>query len=114
MHPNTCTDARASEQHEEERNMRKSIGVAVFASTLVAAGAVVAQGMLLDLAADKVLKKYQTATCEELKAQKGEPPTEKEKMAIDFLRNDAQARKTFIDKIAAPVANKLFECGMIP
>jgi hypothetical protein len=31
-----------------------------------------------------------------------------------FLRNDSQARMAFIDKIAAPVLNKMFECGMIP
>ena len=94
--------------------MSKSIGMAVFVLASIAAGAVAAQGMLLDFAADKVIKKYETATCEELKAQKSEPPTEKEKMAVEFLRNDSQARKAFIDKIAAPVANKMFECGMIP
>ena len=70
--------------------------------------------MLLDYAADKVIQKYQKATCDELKAMKGEPPSEKQKMAISFLRSDAQARKTFIDRIAAPVLNKMFECGLIP
>jgi acetone carboxylase gamma subunit len=30
------------------------------------------------------------------------------------LRKVLQARVTFIDKIAALVANKLFECGLIP
>jgi hypothetical protein len=94
--------------------VRKSIGVAMFVSALVVAGAVAAQGMLLDFAADKVIKKYEAATCEQLKAQKGEPPSEKEKMAIEFLRNDSQARKAFIDKIAAPVLNKMFECALIP
>lgn len=94
--------------------MSKSIGVAVFVSTLVVAGAVAAQGMLLDFAADKVINKYQTATCEQLKAQRNEPPTDKEKMAIEFLHNDTQARIAFIDKIAAPVLNKMFECGLIP
>jgi hypothetical protein len=94
--------------------VRKSISVAVFVSALVVAGAVAAQGMLLDFAADKVIKKYEAATCEQLKAQKGEPPSEKEKMAIEFLRNDSQARKAFIDKIAAPVLNKMFECALIP
>ena len=48
------------------------------------------------------------------KLQKGKPESDKEKMAVDFLRNDAQARKAFLDKIAAPVLNKMFECGMIP
>ncbi len=94
--------------------MRTSIGAAVFVSAWFAAGGAMAQGMLLDFAADKVIKKFTTSTCDELKAMKGEPPSEKEKMAIDFLRNDAQARKTFIDKIAPAVMNKMFECGMIP
>lgn len=94
--------------------MKKSIGVAVFISTMIIAGAVAAQGMLLDYAADKVITKYQSATCDQLKALKDEPPTDKQKMAIDFLRNDSQARVAFIDKIAAPVLNKMFECGMIP
>ena len=69
-------------------------------------------GMLLD-AADKVITKYQTATCDELKAQKKQPATDKEKQAIEFLRNDSQARTSFIDKIAAPVLNKMFDCGII-
>ena len=94
--------------------MRKSIGVAVFLSALIVAGAVAAQGMLLDAAADKVIKKYEAATCDQFKAQKSEPPTEKEKVAVNFLRNDSQARVAFINKIAAPVLNKMFECGMIP
>jgi len=49
-----------------------------------------------------------------LKAQKNEARTEKEKMAIEFLRHDSQARVAFIDKIAAPVLNKMFECDLIP
>src|SRR5260370_28692152 len=69
--------------------------------------------MLLDFAADKVINKYQTATCDELKAQKKQPPTDKEKEAVEFLRNDSQARIFFINKIAAPVLNKMFDCGMI-
>jgi hypothetical protein len=81
---------------------------------LIFAGGVAAQGMLLDFAAEKVIKKYEAATCEQLKAQRNEPPSDREKMAIDFLRNDSQARVAFIDKIAAPVLNKMFECGLIP
>ena len=34
--------------------------------------------------------------------------------AIQFLKGDSQARIYFINKIAAPIANKLFDCGMIP
>jgi hypothetical protein len=94
--------------------VNKSIAAAVMISALVIAGAVSAQGMLLDFAADKVIKKYQTATCDELKAQRKEPPTDKEKEAIAFLRNDSQARIFFINKVAAPVLNKMYDCGMIP
>jgi len=99
--------------YDRRLDVNKSIGVAVGILTLILAGAVSGQGMLLDFAADKVIKKYQTATCEELKAPKP-PPTDKEKEAIEFLRNDSQARIFFINKIAAPVLNKMFDCGMIP
>jgi hypothetical protein len=94
--------------------MTISIRAATLVAALLVAGDAAAQGMLLDFAADKVIKKYQSSSCDQLKVLKGEPPSEKEKMAIDFLRDDAQARKAFIDKIAAPVLNKMFECGLIP
>jgi len=93
--------------------VNKSVGIAVGISALIVASAASAQGMLLDAAADKVIKKYQTATCDQLKAQKNEPPSDKEREAIEFLRNDSQARISFINKIAAPVLNKMFDCGMI-
>jgi hypothetical protein len=101
-------------RHNRRLIVIKSIGVAAGISALIVASAASAQGMLLDAAADKVIKKYQTATCDELKAQKKDPPTDKEKEAIEFLRNDSQARIYFINKIAAPVLNKMFDCGMIP
>jgi hypothetical protein len=94
--------------------VNKPTGIAVGISALILASGAAAQGMLLDFAADKVIKKYQTATCEELKASKKDPPSDKEKEAIEFLRNDSQARISFINKIAAPVLNKMFDCGMIP
>jgi len=50
--------------------MRKSIGAVVFVAAVIVAGAVAAQGVLVDAAADKVIKKYQAATCDQLKAQK--------------------------------------------
>jgi len=92
----------------------KSLGAVTAVSALIVAGACTGQGMLQDYAADQVIKKFQGATCEQLKAQKLAPPSEKEKTAVAFLRSDDQARKLFIDKIAAPVLNKMFECGMIP
>jgi hypothetical protein len=84
-------------------------------AALIVAGAAPAQtGMLLDFAADQMVQKFQKSSCAELKAQKNAPPTDKEKEAGEFLRNDAQARAVFVKKVAAPVLNKMFECGMIP
>jgi hypothetical protein len=94
--------------------MKKPVRAVLFVSALVVAGAVAAQGMILDLVANKVIQKYQTATCEQLWAAKQQPKTAEEQKAINFLRNDAQAREAFLNKIAGPVSNKMFECGMIP
>jgi hypothetical protein len=53
-----------------------------------------------------------------LAKQKSQPPTWKqaqiEQRAVQTLRNDPQMRTAFINRVAAPIANKLFECGMIP
>ncbi len=95
--------------------MSKSLFAAMAASTLIVAGAATAQtGMLLDYAADQMVQKFQKSTCAELKAKKNTPQTDKEKAAAEFLRNDSQARAAFVNKVAAPVLNKMFECGMIP
>jgi hypothetical protein len=40
--------------------------------------------------------------------------TMEEQNAIGMLRNDPQMRAYFINKIASPIANKMFDCGMIP
>ena len=72
---------------------------------------------MVDKVAAKVIEKYQTSTCEQLKAQKEqpkEPPEGMKAKAIDILRKDPQMRQHFLNKVAGPVANKLFECGMIP
>jgi hypothetical protein len=71
---------------------------------------------IMDKVADKVIAKYQGSTCEQLWIKKSEkaPPTPEEVKAITFLKSDPQMRAAFINKIAAPIANKMFECGMIP
>ena len=69
-----------------------------------------------DKVADKVIAKYQGSTCEELwqkKASKA-PPSAEEQKVISFLKSDPQMRQAFIAKVAAPIANKMFDCGMIP
>jgi hypothetical protein len=37
-----------------------------------------------------------------------------EQRAIGLLKGDPQMREVFINKIAPPIANKMFDCGMIP
>jgi hypothetical protein len=85
-------------------------GVSAFA----VAGMVMGQGRILDMVASKVISKYQTASCQQLWEQKGAPKSPEEQKAVDFLRNDPQARTAFLNQVAAPIANKMFECGMIP
>jgi len=71
---------------------------------------------VLDALAGKLVQKYQTSTCEQLwekKSQKAPPRPEEQKL-IQLLHNDPQMRAEFVNRVAAPIANKMFECGMIP
>ena len=94
--------------------MSKKVYLWVFGCTLLAAGLAVGQGRILDMVANKVINKYQSATCEQLWQQKGQPKSPEEQKAVQFLRNDPQARTAFINQVAGPIVNKMFECGMIP
>jgi hypothetical protein len=78
------------------------------------AGAQYDQHPLLDKAANKVIRKYQNSSCEQLWQERQQPKSQREQEAVNFLRSDPQMRAMFIQRVAAPVANKLFECGMIP
>jgi hypothetical protein len=71
---------------------------------------------IMDKVADKIIMKYQQSTCEQLWVKKSEkaPPSPEEQKAIAFLKSDPQMRAAFINKVAPPIANKMFECGMIP
>ncbi|HTR59111.1 MAG TPA: hypothetical protein VMM27_13120 [Casimicrobiaceae bacterium] len=84
----------------------------------VGAGVAYAQYPIMDRVADKVIQKYQGATCEQLwqeRAQgQGKPKPEMEQRAVQMLKQDAQMRQAFFNKVAAPIVNKMFECGMIP
>jgi transposase-like protein len=88
------------------------------APALMFAGIAVAQHPMVDKIADKVVQKYQQSSCEQLwqeKAQKqGRPKPEMEQNAVQMLHNDPQMRSEFINRVAAPIANKMFECGMLP
>jgi hypothetical protein len=69
---------------------------------------------ILDGVAQKVIQKYQSSTCEQLWAARGQPKSAEEQKIVQLLRGDPQMRTVFINEIAATVANKMFECAMIP
>ena len=83
-------------------------------STVFFAGIAGAQeNPLMNMVADRVIQKYQQATCEQLWKKKGHQ-TDEEKNLIQLLKDDPQLRTAFINKVAAPIANKMFECGLLP
>jgi hypothetical protein len=98
---------------------------------------------ILEQLADRVVQQYQTASCEQLAAQRPVEPTgltqtrrrfstfpaqppqpaaqsrqpplsEAEQQFIPAMHQDQQLREAFLNRVAAPIANKLFECGIIP
>jgi hypothetical protein len=73
---------------------------------------------MVDAVANKIIQKYQNSTCDQLWQEKAEaknkPKSPEEQRIIGMLHNDAQLRHAFIGQIAAPVADKMFQCGMIP
>ena len=95
---------------------RRYLFAVALAAVLLAgvASAQYGQYPLLDRAANKVIQKYQNSSCEQLWQERGQPKSQREQEAVNFLRSDPQMRRMFIDKVAPSVANKMFECGMIP
>ena len=94
--------------------MTQRVFLFAVALALLFAGVAGAQFPVLDMVAQKVVEKYAQSTCEQLWEQRSKPKTQQEQEMIQMLRNDAQMRAAFLGKIAAPVADKMFECGMIP
>ena len=84
------------------------------AGVLAFAGYAAADYPLMNMVADKVIQKYQSASCEQLWAQKQQPKSDQEQRLMGLLKNDPQLRTAFMDKVAGPIANKMFDCGMIP
>jgi hypothetical protein len=81
---------------------------------LLAAVAGAQEFPMLERVADTVIQKYQQSSCEQLWEKRGQPKPEMEERVVQLLRSDPQMRQVFINKVAAPIANKMFECGMIP
>ena len=97
-----------------------SLVIAIFLATSFGS-TVFAQGSkypVMEKIAQRVVQNYQSTSCEDLQRQKSKGPKGQEaeirEAAIRQLQNDPEMRKEFINLVAAPIANKLFECGMVP
>ena len=100
--------------------MKRSYLLAV-GTVLFYVGSASAQGgqyPLMDKVVQKVIQKYQTSSCAQLAQEKSQPKTgnqaQMQDRAVEMMRNDPAMRAAFINQVAAPIANRLFECGMIP
>jgi hypothetical protein len=77
-----------------------------------------AQYPMVDQLAAKIVAKYQSATCEQLAAERSAPADPQKAAMKDragaLLQSDAGARLEFVNKVAPTVVNKMIECGLIP
>jgi hypothetical protein len=114
---------RTKERIMTKHHYRWTMGIGLIALALLGFAAlrpkeVQAQGQypMVDAIANKIIQKYTSSTCEQLWMKKSEhtSPSMEEQRAIGILRNDPQMRAEFINKIAPPIANKMFDCGMVP
>ncbi|HEX6945417.1 MAG TPA: hypothetical protein VF196_04425 [Casimicrobiaceae bacterium] len=94
--------------------MNKRTWTTLAGALALGAGLAYAQYPVMDMVAGKVVQKYQTSTCEQLWQNRGQKGGPEEERVMNFLRSDPQMREAFFNKIAGPVMNKMFECGMIP
>jgi hypothetical protein len=96
--------------------MRRYLLLTLAAALLYVSVGSAQQYPIMDAVANRIIQKYQNSSCEQLwekKAQKA-PPSPQEQNVIQLLKGDPQMRQAFINKIAAPIANKMFDCGLIP
>jgi hypothetical protein len=83
-------------------------------AAIIAGVAHAQQFPMLDAVANKVVQKYQSSSCEQLWEKKGQPKSPEEQRVVGLLKSDPAMRTEFINRVAAPIVNKMFECGLIP
>jgi hypothetical protein len=88
--------------------------IAIVAVALFTGVAVAQQFPMLDNVANKVVQKYQGMSCEQLWAQKSQPKSAEEQRVMGLLKSDPAMRTEFLNRVAGPITNKMFDCGMIP
>jgi hypothetical protein len=97
-------------------------------STMVVSSceSLVSNEALLDVAANFAIAKYEKASCAEVAQMQPKPKSAGSSQAdagkeaalqakaIEMLQNNPEMRQKFIDRVAGPIANKMFECNLIP
>lgn len=66
----------------------------------------------IDILAQKVIDTYQRISCEDIVTKRSEILQVNEQI-VKIMHESVDIRRKFINRIAAPVANKLFACGLI-
>jgi hypothetical protein len=98
--------------------VRRGMCAAAMLAVVGAASAQQEAFPMMDKVADRVIAHYQNSSCQQIMAKKATPPSQQqmqmEQRAVQLLRTDPTMRQQFINKVSAPIANKMFECGMIP
>jgi hypothetical protein len=117
--PSKSVRKEEGEDEKERRNNEESFlspgtGGAMMLALLLAGIAGVQEYPILDRVDEKVIQEYQQSTCQRLWQERGQPKPVMEERVVEMLRSDPQMRQVLINKVAAPIANNMFECGMIP
>jgi hypothetical protein len=94
------------------------LGVPFLGFALLPSTGVQAQGQypLMDNVANIIVQKYQSSTCEQLWEKKAAhaPLTMEQVRIVTFLHDDPNMRAAFMQIVAPPIVNKMFDCGLIP
>jgi hypothetical protein len=93
-----------------------SVGFLTFALFHPAGVHAQSQYPVMDSVANTIVQKYQNSTCEQLWEKKAAhaPLTMEQVRIVTFLRDDANMRAAFMQIVAPPIVNKMFDCGLIP
>jgi hypothetical protein len=118
LHPRRSS-ALGDVQSKKDSAMKKIVVTFALGIGVSVIGAEAQQYPMIDMVANKIVQKYQTSSCDQLWQERSQgrgsqPKSPHEQQAIQMLQSNPQMRTEFINKVAAPIANKMFECGMIP
>lgn len=105
-----------TQQDPSMKKQRSSAVILVAGLAIFATGqAQASQYPMMDTITEAVIKKYQDSSCSALAAkQAGAPPAKAREAIVSNLKRDPKMRAEFINRVAGPIANRLFDCGLIP